>query len=453
MKFSRFFLFTLIAILVHSQAKADKPGIFDETFGLHGFVSRSLTGGSDWAEVVKLNKDGGFYLAGVADALQDADVFVMKFQKDGSLDDHFGKEGKITIDLGGRERVYGLDVDTDGDIIVGGYSEKKNKNKDAFVMRINPDGNLDESFGREGVAKLDWGGSEELHFLTLEPGTRKIVCAGFVEKKSNADFFVSKINSNGSFDASFGEGGVAITDFTSDDRLYGLALDHLGRIIVAGAVYSKKTNDDCVIARYLSNGTLDTTFGIGGRYIVGASKKQDMCSSVVIDPWDRVIASGFITRLKMVDFLVVALMDNGTPDIGFGDNGNLIVDVVDGTDVAHAIASQSDGTLIVGGEFAVPVERKNRPKSGFAIVAIDPEGKLNRDFGKKGKETIEFKNDTFEGSGALSLDLDAKNNILLSGIALKNIGLVKLVGLPTRKKTPPQSVVNYRNSIVKKPQL
>src|SRR5262249_60035871 len=121
------------------------------------------------------------------------------------------------------------------------------------------------SFGNRGKVTTDFGSATESAYGVVLQGDGKIVLVGFVAS-STKDFALARYNANGTLDTGFGSGGKVTTDFSSsNDIAYAVVLQSDGKIVVAGSATGPSTADDFALARYNGNGSLDTSFGAGGK--------------------------------------------------------------------------------------------------------------------------------------------------------------------------------------------
>src|SRR5262249_54057680 len=146
--------------------------------------------------------------------------------------------GKVTTDLGGDETASGVVVRPDGKVVVAGYSFSFTTFTDDFVLaQYNANGSLDAGFGTGGKVTTDLGGDDVAFAVALQPDG-KVVVAGYSLSFTTFtdDFAVARYNANGSLDTTFGTGGKVITDLGSDvfEWAYGVALQPDGKIVAAG---------------------------------------------------------------------------------------------------------------------------------------------------------------------------------------------------------------------------
>src|SRR5215470_8526399 len=114
-----------------------------------------------------------------------------------------------------------------------------------------------------------------------------MVVAGLTIVNNFANFALARYNSNGTLDTTFGTGGQAVTDFGMDDRAFSVALQEDGKIVAAGM-----TGNNFALARYNSNGTLDATFGSGGKVITDFAGANDIALGVAIRTDGKIVAAG-----------------------------------------------------------------------------------------------------------------------------------------------------------------
>ena len=208
----------------------------------------------------------------------------------GSLDSTFGTGGKIVTDFGGGyDFARAVVVQSDSRIIAAGSSGWG----DFGLIRYNGDGTLDSDFGSRGKVSTDFGGTDTANALAIQ-SDGKIVVAGQVETEeavdTEVDFGLVRYSADGKLDPSFGVGGKVTTDFggpdeadVTDDMASDMAIQPDGRIVVAGTTFAK-TGNDFAIARYNSDGGLDSTFGIGGKVITDLFGHREEAFAAALQP-------------------------------------------------------------------------------------------------------------------------------------------------------------------------
>src|SRR5439155_10672104 len=139
-----------------------------------------------------------------------------------------------------------------------------------------------------------------------------------------ADFALARYNADGSVDLTFGSGGRVVTDFGGDDAAFALAVQPDGKIVVAG-VSTGGGSMDFALARYDSDGALDATFGSGGRVVTDLGG-QDEAFALVVQPDGRLVAAGASTAAGNLDldFALARYNTVGTLDATFGAAGQVV---------------------------------------------------------------------------------------------------------------------------------
>ena len=217
-------------------------------------------------------------------------------------------------------------------------------------------GELDVSFGAGGGLSTDFGGSYDWAYATAVQPDGKIVAAGVSNGAGTYDFALTRHQADGSVDPSFGQGGKVTTDFaTSFDWAYALVLQPDGKIVVGG-VTDASGSRDFALARYHRDGSLDSAFGEGGRVVANLRPlSTDTIYGLALQPDGKILAGGTAFPDTVVlrsngDFILARYLPDGAPDAGFGVAGAVTTDFGgESWDDARALALQPDGRVVLGG--------------------------------------------------------------------------------------------------------
>ena len=328
-------------------------GSLDDSFGAGGIVTTPIGSGLDLSQGVLIQSDGRIIATGQGWDGAAYRFAAVRYNVNGSLDNSFGTGGIATTRLGVQG--YGLSgiLQADGKILVVGSSDN-GSNLDFGVVRFNTNGTLDNSFGSGGKVTTAVGASSDFGRAGACQADGKIVVAGYyINNQSNRDFALVRYHTNGSLDNSFGSGGKVTTPVgLSDDRARSMALQSDEKIVVVGASFVG-SNNNFAIVRYNSNGSLDNNFGVDGkvRIAVGndVSTGEDGAFSVAIQADGKILAAGWaLNPVSGYDFAVVRLMENGSLDSTFA-NGGIALTPIGTNDFGQAIALQADGKIVVAG--------------------------------------------------------------------------------------------------------
>jgi uncharacterized delta-60 repeat protein len=219
----------------------------------------------------------------------------------GDLDVRFGTNGKVVTPVSSSDDIpNAIVLQPDGKIIVAGASS--NGVDHGFALaRYNTDGSLDTSFNSTGKVITPIGSETSgAQAIALQPNG-KIVVAGYSHNGMNFDFALARYNINGTLDTSFGSAGKVVTPIGSDnDAAYAVAIQVDGKIVVAG--YSFATTFDFALARYNTNGSLDTSFNSTGKVVTPVGSNTDKAHGVAIQGDGKIVAAGYSNSGPTLDF-------------------------------------------------------------------------------------------------------------------------------------------------------
>ncbi|HEY2910883.1 MAG TPA: hypothetical protein VGI99_11595 [Gemmataceae bacterium] len=346
----------------------------DPSFGTLGKVTAS---GAPFTGVA-LQPDGKI----VAVAMSNTDYFVARYNPDGTLDTSFDSDGIKTIDFGGTvDQPLGVAIDSQGDIAVVGSTSKTN---DVAIAFLNSSGEPITSFNLTGTLTVNLGGSADRANAVRFDASGNLVIAG----STGSDFAVMRVKPDGTLDSTFGTGGKVIVDMSgTTDSANALRIQSDGKIVAAGT-----NGNDFAVLRLNANGTLDTTFNTTGKETLDFGG-TDVARAVAIQPEGKIVLAGDFGSPTAADIAVARLNgSNGSLDTSFGTGGKVTVDV-DGADDGRAVQLQPDGKILVVGDTG--------PVSGggdVAVIRLTAAGHLDTTFNSTGKAT-------FDLSGVTKLDL------------------------------------------------
>ncbi|MGE5249728.1 MAG: delta-60 repeat domain-containing protein [Bacteroidota bacterium] len=329
-------------------ARFSATGALDASFDGDGRLTTAFGSGPDEAYAMALQPDGRIVVAGstYAGSQNRFDFALARYESDGRLDQSFGINGKITTDLGGDDKAYGVGVQTDGRIIAAGYSTKNDA--DFALVRYDSQGNPDVSFGRNGRVVTDLGGDDGAYALVIQPDGR-ILAAGETTASGSLDFALVRYAVDGNPDATFDGDGMVATSFgPGDDYGRALALQGDGKIVVAGAA-SIAGSVDFALARYNLNGSPDAGFSGDGKVTTSFGAGDDIGRAVLLQPDGKIIAAGSAFNGTNKDFAVARYLANGSPDMNFHFEGNVTATFGGNDDTGSAAALQPDAKIIVAG--------------------------------------------------------------------------------------------------------
>lgn len=329
---------------------------------------------------------------------------------DGTLDASFNGGG-LSAFLEVDSQFKAIAVQSDNKIVAVGSAEFNGK-KTFAVARYNSDGTFDESFGAHGKVITRFGANDTLsaaHAVVIQDDG-KIVAAGFTNAvKNSVRWCLARYNTDGSLDTSFFSGraiipGTVITFFGGDDssQANALVIDAQGKIVVAGTSHRAPDKTYFAVARYTSNGSLDTSFnpdaqgGAAGtvRTTFGGLIDDDQAYAVAIQADKKIVVAGSSMLSGVKTFALARYNPNGSLDRSFFNpkfarvNGTVITNFAYGETegIAKALVIQPDGKIIAAGFSNSNSWRKDVTR--FALARYDGRGILDESFGGCGLSTV-----------------------------------------------------------------
>ncbi|HJQ26179.1 MAG TPA: hypothetical protein VKA60_19845 [Blastocatellia bacterium] len=322
--------------------RLNPDGSLDATFGTGGVVMTGFSSQDDIANALAIQDDGKILVGGYSVGSLDKPRFVvLRLNADGSPDVSFGYNGLWMVGIGAAS-VEALAIQPDGKIIAAGSANFPIRGwRGQFIVRLNPNGTLDMTFGGYGYG-AEFGQGVVLNPSAALGGARAIALQPDGKIITSDGISLARYNPDGSLDATFGSGGITATSVTVSS-LNALALQSDGRILVAGG------SPDFVVARYKSNGAPDKSFNGNGRVNTDFFGEDDAARALIIQPDGRLVAIGYASHQGNLDFALARYNGNGSLDLTFGTDGKVTTDFDGGNDVATAAALQSDGKIVAFG--------------------------------------------------------------------------------------------------------
>ncbi len=359
-----------------------------------------------------------------------SDFAVVRLLGNGSLDTSFGDGGLVTTDFigptdSGEDSAYDVKVDAAGRIVVLGKSTG-NDSQFIALARYDTDGSLDPTFGVGGLARVTVADLTDRAFPRLAlQADGKIVAAGAMATTLDErnDFVVAHFDTHGNLDSTFGEDGIAVTPGLDDgiDGALDVAVQADGKILAVGFASIPGEDVDFALARYLPDGSLDAGFGNSGVLTINFGSWQDAALAVAIQPDNQIVLAGyahsptdaffqpFSGKLALARVLGGQLPVPGELDPTFGQDGKVISDfsAAAADAAAYDVAIQPDGKIVAVGDRFVDDFRGY----DFAVARYKPDGSLDPSFGTGGLATVDLGN----RDQAQSVEILPGGKILVAG--------------------------------------
>lgn len=364
------------------------PGDPDTGFGRRGKVTTNFTSRDDFAIEIAIQADGKIVAAGTA-ALE---AFALtRYRRNGTIDPSFGDGGKVvTSFVPGITLAYGVAIQADGRIVAAGSADDENQ---FALARYNADGSLDPSFDGDGKVTATFTDDHDFALDVAIQSDGGIVAVG---TGSFTQFGVMRFDADGSLDGSFGEAGKVLTDITGGlDVAFALAIQPDGKIVAAGRAAG--AGGRFALVRYDTDGTLDGSFGESGIVMTNFTRGHDAVRDVLIQVDGKIVAAGR-ARGAAGRFALARYRSDGTLDPTFGRGGRVLTNFSPGLDLALGLAVQTNGRIVAAGH-------AGGPNHSFAVARYRANGRLDRSFADDGKETVDFTpGDDFARDVAIQVD-------------------------------------------------
>jgi uncharacterized delta-60 repeat protein len=375
-------LFVFLSLIIKINCFA-QPGTLDNTFGVGGVVITPILNADDFARAVAIQPDGKIVIAGYTENVTDFDFVLARYNSDGSLDNTFGIGGQVVTDFGGGlfDVSTAIQIQPDGKIIAAGYvSTVFSYGADFAIARYNSNGTLDNTFGTGGKVITPVDTNYDYGTSVVLQSDGKIILAGYSLIGGIEVFSIVRYNNNGTLDNTFGSSGIVVTQVAAfNNRARAVKLQSDGKIIVGG-----DANSSFGLVRYNIDGSLDNTFGSGGIVNSSFGPSSDVAYSIAIQNDNKILLCGYHYYNTEFDFELARYNTNGTLDSTFGVGGNIVTSVGTGQEIGLSMTLQNDGKILIGGYSF------NGVNNDFALLAYNDDGTLDNTFGSGGTVTTDI---------------------------------------------------------------
>ena len=402
----RVLLAAFAASLVATSAFA-AAGDLDTTFSKDGKSTVRL-GTSSWADDVKVQDNGKILLAGWSGNF----TAVARYTSNGNLDENYGQGGKALLEHPGQAYSWAEEMSLDDQgraLLVGGVQNDTADNDDWQVVRLDTDGDPDDTFGGDGFVQLDFLGEHDFAYDVAQAPGDKVVAVGEAYNPATSSFevAVARFESDGDPDPTFGGGdGKEIYTFDGavpEGFVWSLLVRDNGKIILG--IRRATSAADFVIAQVNEDGNVDEEFGNDGVRFVDFKGQRDSTRALAWQGNKIIMGGRASTSAGNAVWGLVRFTSNGNLDQTFGRNGRVMTNgYTDDNDDLHDIAVQGDDKIVAVGSFV--------GGGDFIVARYKPGGSLDPTFSGDGIRPISFP------LGAAARGVDIHENRIVVGGAL-----------------------------------
>jgi uncharacterized delta-60 repeat protein len=328
-----------------------------------------------------------------------------------ALDTAFGNGGiaQLPLDASTHDRFMAITVGPDGKTYAAGFVVDAGDQAMA-VARIDANGALDRTFGKNGIAVANaapGGKTAELARGVVVQSNGKIVIAGPAEHDVAAtgdaardtDVFLARFDTSGVLDSTFGTGGIARVDISTGkittgttfvgDNSWGLGTLPGDKLVFYGsalAIGADRTDSDYVLVGLTNTGAVDTAFGTSGKVFVDVKQSNAGPRNLFVQPDGKIVATGYSDIDGVVQPIIVRTSTTGVLDSTFGTNGVATAKVLPGVAESYAVSQQASNYILAGyGRGADSAE-----KVDLIVYRFTGSGTLDSSFGTAGVTRIDI---------------------------------------------------------------
>jgi len=443
------------ALSLRSAPSPAAPGDLDSTFNGTGLARYAFGPDLDRGQGVVAQTDGKLVVAGKTRERGVDKFAVARYLTDGSLDTSFGDGGHVVFHMGELSSgAQDVRVQSDGKIVVAGWSYDFSYHYKFAVLRLNADGSVDNTFGSGGKVLTVIGGFWDIGYCTRVQSDGKIVVAGSSRpnlNSTNYDMSIIRLNTNGTLDTSFDGDGIKTIDLHAKrDQIFGMTIQSDGKLLFVGTEQEVNFAQLLAVVRLNTNGSFDTSFSGDGIATMSILGNGDYGLSVVYSPASQFLVASIAVAGEAYDgstyhVAVGRFNVDGSIDTSFNGTGHVVTVVGQRSTGEDLIVHSS----VLERKYAVAGWAKmNSSQSDFLILRYLGNGALDTSFNGSGSElryvggtvdagaygfVYQSPNYTLAGTGTPSSDLDftmvrlSSAGVLdtsfgVGGIAMDNLG-------------------------------
>jgi uncharacterized delta-60 repeat protein len=308
-------VFIFLSFLGLTQLVFGQDGTLDNSFGIGGKVVTSVSANNDFASHCVVQSDGKIIVGATSysgtPSYNKFNIELIRYNSNGTIDNAFGVNGIVVTKFSNAESSFNrMSLQNDGKIVVIGES-----GFDFLVLRYNSDGSLDNTFGTNGKVTTDFGGSDNPLAMTIQTDGKILVVGqtfDFFGANARNQIAIARYNSNGLLDNSFNQTGKIIKhiNVNKDDVPHSVSVQADNKILIGGEESTyPQLEESTFLIRYNSIGVVDNGFGANG---VTISSGSYPFHEILND--GKILIAGFhrdtATFFKMIRFNSDGLIDN-----------------------------------------------------------------------------------------------------------------------------------------------
>lgn len=355
-------------------------GNLDRSWGDFGGTNTyGFSTGVDLARDSAVDKNGRVVMVGQIPKGADQQIGVLRFRADGRLDGTFNGNGKKLISFGTStyDVPSSIAIQPDGKILIVGYT-----GSDVAVARLNDNGTFDTTFDGDGLKTIHLSTSAYGTGIGVQSTGKIIVLADAGSSPTNRTLSAIQLNADGSRTGTFTTSTPLVSAMSGR-----LVVQSDDKILLTATAALSNSNNDMFVARLLATGGIDTAFGVGGLAKVAVdlgNTNNDQISGLTVQPDGKILISGSAANGAGRSAAVLARLNtNGTLDTAFAVGGKYVTPTTLGALSATDVALQPDGRIVLSID-------KSQAYNSAALLRLLPTGKLDYSFNGTGLAPVLF---------------------------------------------------------------
>ena len=397
-----------------------QTGYLDLAFGANGITINSIDVRSDYLLSTKVVASGSIYSTGMYSRFHDQapyrGYFISKHKSNGFLDSSFASGGIFRDTLLGGAFLSDVEVLSNSSIIAGGGSASSPSNP--LLIKLNSNGTYDSTFGVNGKTWVNTGRDISINKIKVQQDNKIIASINYYDGVGDYDWGLMRFLPNGFPDSSFGFNGIMIYNHPSTYQLTdAMTIEQDGKIILTGRQYLTFAESVGIVTRIDSTGQVDSAFGNNGTVLISTPISQGYCVllGVTMQSDGKIIATGY-----SIEDLGGGFYDNHfllTRILSSGNldstfgNNGLVI-----SDIYSGVEFSNESVVQSDGKI-VTIGSASEPfpivQNYLALVRYLPNGLLDSSFNNDG---IVIENISMtEGQAGTSINICPDGGILASG--------------------------------------
>jgi uncharacterized delta-60 repeat protein len=331
-------------------ARYTSGGVLDTSFSGDGLLTFAIGTGADGVTDLKIQSDGGIVLAGYSVNGSRYDIALARVTSAGVLDNTFGSAGKVTTNVGatGYQAAH-VALQADGRIVVSGHTDA-GASSDFVAVRYTTGGALDTSFNGTGQVTTDFGGGADASFGVVVQSDGKIVLGGYSVSGGFGQMALARYNSNGTLDTGLAGTGTLTANLGSSNFGYSVAVQTDGKLVLAG--FENNASTDFALTRYNADGTLDVDFGATGT-VANTISIAENAAPTVLNNAVKIYDPEFATAASYAGATLTLARNGGANAQDLFSSNGLLSSLTAGASLVYAgatigtVTTNSAGTLVL----------------------------------------------------------------------------------------------------------